>query len=164
MPNRRKSVSPAAVVATLLTVAASGALRVTDTAADRGLTRSQSARAVRALKATDTAHLRYVSASGSTLYETGRATGTLPGTMKVHMRIAATFSGSFTIYASGGAISGHGTATPHGAGVYESFAGSLTVIGGSGRFRHARGTAKLYGTFNRDTYALVIQTVGTLLY
>lgn len=122
------------------------------------------ARAARSLRASDQAHLRYVSASGSTLYETGRASGTLPGSMHVHMNIGPTFSGSFTIYTSGGTIAGHGSATPHGVGVYESFAGSVTLTGGSGRFRHARGSAKLYGTFNRDTYALLIQTEGTLHY
>lgn len=125
---------------------------------------TERAHAARSLEATDEARLRYISASGSTLYETGRANGTLPGSMKVHMRITTTFSGNFTIYALGGAIVGHGSAIPHGVGVYESFAGSLTVGGGSGRYRSAHGTAKLYGTFNRNTYALVIQTRGTLRY
>jgi hypothetical protein len=129
-----------------------------------GMLGSPRAHHARALKATDEAHLRYVSASGSTLYETGRATGTLPGSMRVHMRIGATFSGSFAIYAPGGIIEGHGSATPHGAGVYESFSGSLMVSGGGGHFRHAHGTARLYGTFNRNTYALLIQTQGTLRY
>jgi hypothetical protein len=117
-----------------------------------------------ALQATDEARLRYVSTSGSTLYEVGHASGTLPGPMKVHMRVEATFSGSFTISAPGGSIEGHGSASPHGVGVYESFAGWLTVTGGSGRYTHAHGTARLYGTFNRDSYALVIQTLGTLRY
>ncbi len=122
------------------------------------------ARAARALKATDTAHLRYISASGSLLYEEGAATGTLPGRMRVHFNVGATFSGSFAIYTRGGAIKGHGTATPHGSGVYESFAGSLVVTGGSGRYVHAHGRAGLYGTFNRGSYGLVVQTTGTLLY
>jgi hypothetical protein len=118
----------------------------------------------RALRATDTAHLHYVSASGSLLFEQGAATGTLPGSMRVHFDVASTLSGSFTIYARGGSITGHGSATPHGAGVYESFAGSLTVTGGSGRYVHAHGQAGLYGTFDRDSYALTIQTTGTLAY
>jgi hypothetical protein len=116
------------------------------------------------LKASDTAHLRYLSASGSILFEEGRASGTLLGSMRVRFSVGATFSGSFTIYTAGGSIAGHGVATPHGSGVYESFAGSLTVTGGSGRYAHARGNAQLYGTFNRNTYALLVQTVGTLHY
>jgi hypothetical protein len=122
------------------------------------------ARAAGALKATDSAHLHYISASGSLLYEEGAAAGTLPGSMRVHFSVGATLSGNFTIYTRGGTIKGHGSATPHGSGVYESFAGSLVVAGGSGRYTHARGKAGLYGTFNRNNYALVVQTVGTLHY
>ena len=116
------------------------------------------------MRATDHARLRYISASGSLLYETGRATGTLPGTMRVHMRVESRFTGTFTIYTHGGSIVGHGSATPHGSGVYESFAGTLIVTGGTGAYRHARGRAGLYGTFDRRTYDLTIKTSGTLLY
>jgi hypothetical protein len=117
-----------------------------------------------ALKASDTAHLRYISASGSLLNEVGRATGTVPGSMSAHMDLSTTFSGSFTIYTSAGQIKGHGLATPHGSGTYESFAGKVVATGGTGRYAHAHGTARLYGTFDRDNYALVMQTVGTLFY
>ncbi|MHB1858842.1 MAG: hypothetical protein ACYCUM_01825 [Solirubrobacteraceae bacterium] len=116
------------------------------------------------LRATDRASLRYISASGSLLYETGRANGTLPGWMRVHMRIESTFTGSFAIHVRGGTIIGHGWATPHGSGVYESFAGTLLVTGGTGRYRHAHGRAGLYGTFDRNNYDLTIKTAGTLLY
>ena len=116
------------------------------------------------LSAAETAHLHYVSASGSLLNEVGRANGTLPGSMRVHMLVATTFSGSFTIYTNGGTIDGHGSATPHGSGLYESFAGTIVATGGSGRYEHAHGRARLYGTFNRDTYALLMQTSGTLYY
>jgi hypothetical protein len=117
-----------------------------------------------ALRARDTAHLHYVSAKGSLLIDEGRATGTVPGDMKVRLRIGAIFTGSFTIYTSAGTIVGRGSAVPHGAGRYESFAGSLTATGGSGRYRNARGRAQLYGVFNRGDYSLVIQTAGTLYY
>ncbi len=120
--------------------------------------------AARVLRATDTAHLHYVSSSGSLLFDEGRATGTLPGSMRVHLDLGTTFTGTFTIYASGGSIEGHGSATPHGSGTYESFAGTLTVTGGSGRYAHAHGRGGLYGTFDRDNYALVIETTGSLTY
>jgi len=122
------------------------------------------AHAARTLKATDTAHLHYLSASGSLLREEGKATGTLPGSMRASVNVGASISGNFTIYTRGGSIKGHGSATPHGSGVYESFAGSVTVTGGTGRYAHARGHTGLYGTFNRNTYALTIQTTGTLSY
>jgi hypothetical protein len=122
------------------------------------------AHAAHVLNATDTAHLHYVSSSGSLLLDEGRATGTLPGSMRVHLDLGTTFTGRFTIYASGGSIEGHGSATPHGSGTYESFAGTLTVTGGSGRYAHAHGHGGLYGTFDRDNYALVIKTTGSLTY
>jgi hypothetical protein len=122
------------------------------------------ARAARALNATDTAHLHYVSASGSLLLDEGKATGTLPGSMRVHLNLGTTFTGSFTIYTNGGTIKGHGSATPHGSGAYESFAGTLTVTGGTGRYTRARGHGKLYGTFDRGNYSLVIKTTGSLTY
>ncbi len=125
---------------------------------------SPRARAAHVLKASDTARLRYLKASGSLLIEEGRAEGGLPGTMHARIDIQATFTGSFTIYAKGGTIEGHGQATPHGEGKYESFAGTLVVTGGSGAYAHAHGRAGLYGTFDRDNYGFVVQTTGTLVY
>lgn len=146
----------------LLTLAACALLAAAP--ADVGAREGLRAHAARSLRASDIAHLHYVSASGSLLYEVGNASGTLPGGMHVRMRVSTTFTGNFTIYARGGSITGRGSARPHGSGVYESFAGTLLVTGGSGRFAHAHGRAGLYGTFNRRTYALVVQTRGTLYY
>ena len=114
------------------------------------------------LHASDVASLHYVGSFGEQVYETGYAKGTLPGSMRVRMIFSSTVSGSFTLYTRGGSIDGHGKAKPHGGGVWESFAGMLIVTGGSGRYRHAHGTAHIYGTFNRDSYALKIKTAGTL--
>ncbi len=116
------------------------------------------------LYAHDVAKLHYAGALGEAVSEKGSASGTLPGSMRVHMIFASTFTGTFTIYTPNGRIDGHGAAKPHGGGIQESFAGTLTVTGGSGRYRHAHGTAHLYGTFNRDNYALTIKTAGTLRY
>ncbi len=118
----------------------------------------------RTLKATDKAELHKVSVSGSDLIEEGKASGTLPGKMRASVNVGATISGSFTFYLHGGTIKGHGEATPHGEGTYESFAGTVTVKGGTGRYAHAHGDTKLYGTFDRENYALVIQTAGKLSY
>jgi len=148
----------------LLAVLASTALLASASAAASASTRPPAAHAARALKASDTAKLRYVSAAGSELLEQGKTTGTLPGSMRAQVEIGATISGNFTIYTKGGSIKGHGVATPHGAGIYESFAGTVTVTGGTGRFVHAHGHTGLYGTFDRNTYALTIQTTGTLSY
>ncbi len=74
------------------------------------------------------------------------------------------FTGSFTIRTHGGSIEGNGRATPNGLGRYQSFSGTITLTGGTGRYSHAHGRAGLYGTFDRRTYALVIQTTGRFSY
>jgi hypothetical protein len=122
------------------------------------------ARTARTLQATDTAKLRYIKHSGSQLLEEGAAQGDLPGSMRANVSLGATFTASFTIYTHGGTITGHGTATPHGAGLDEHFSGTLTVASGTGRYTHAHGHARLAGTFNRRTYAITLQTSGSLTY
>ncbi len=121
--------------------------------------------AARTLNATDTADLHFIPpAHGSEVYEEGTARGTLPGSMHAHCKIGAVVEANFTIYTRGGTITGHGKATPSGSGAYESFAGSILVTSGTGRYAHAHGRAGLYGTFNRKTYALIVQTTGQLSY
>lgn len=120
--------------------------------------------ATRSLHATDRAVLHYVSSTVNVFYERGRATGTLPGWMRVHMRLGSKFSGEYVIETRGGTIRGRGSATPHGSGVYESFAGTIAVTGGTGRFRGAHGHAHVYGTFDRIDNQLKVQTTGTLDY
>ncbi len=132
-----------------------------------GVTRQgspQRAHAASTLNITDTAKLHYTGGSGSLLHESGTASGTLPGSMKAECNIGAELTTSFTIYAAGGTIKGHGTATPHGSGTYESFAGTIVATGGTGRYAHAHGRAGLYGTFDRKNYALTVQTTGKLSY
>jgi hypothetical protein len=124
------------------------------------------AHAARTLSVTDTAHLRYVPAGseGATLLEEGNAMGALPGRMRAHLKIEATFTGSFVFYVRGGSIKGHGAAKPSGSGRYESFSGALVVTGGTGRYSHAHGQAGLFGVFDRSTDALTVQTTGRLSY
>jgi hypothetical protein len=124
------------------------------------------ARTARALRATDYAKLRCLQSksSGSWLFEEGPATGTLPGGMRVYADIGPTMKAKFTIFTSHGTIVGHALATPHGSGRYESFAGSLTATGGTGSYRHAHGNAGFYGVLDRYTYAMTVQTTGSLSY
>jgi len=124
------------------------------------------ARMARSERLTITAHLHYVTAKGSYLLEEGSASGPLAGTVKAHVRIAADISGSFTFYPHGGTISGYGSATLHESGRYVSFAGTIKVLSGTGRYAHASGHGKLYGVYNRGTprLELTIQTTGSLSY
>ncbi len=51
-----------------------------------------------------------------------------------------------------------------GTGRFQSFKGTLTITGGTGRFRGAHGRTGLYGTLDRRTFSLVIQTTGNFSY
>lgn len=160
------AVRSVALSVALIAVLTAGVLAPTvRSASARNTKRPTAVLVARTLNATDTAHLHYISSSGSLLFEEGSASGTIPGKMQAHCDVGPTLTASFTIAVhGGGAIDGHGTAKAHGSGVYESFAGTLTVTGGSGRYAHARGHAGLYGVFDRRTYTLTVQTTGRLLY
>jgi len=161
---KRPRIGTACCVALLGALASAALVPAIGSAETSAGVRRPQAHAARTLRATDTAKLHYVSAAGSELLEQGKATGTLPGSMRALVEIGATIGGSFTFYLQDGTLKGHGVATPHGAGVYESFAGTVTITGGTGRFVHAHGHTGLYGTFDRNTYALTIQTTGTFSY
>jgi hypothetical protein len=124
------------------------------------------ARIARTVDGADVGHLHLVrQREGEVLYEEGAATGSLPGHMRAELRVEpTTLSGRCTIFTRNGSITGEGQATPHGAGRYQSFRGTLLITKGTGRYKGIHGRAGLYGTFDRRTFALVVQTTGTLSY
>lgn len=111
-----------------------------------------------------TAHLHYVDARGSYLVEEGSASGPLAGLVRAQIRVTADISGSFTFYPRGGSIRGRGVGRLHESGIYASFGGNVTVLGGTGRYSHARGGGGLYGVYDRKTLGVTIQTTGSLSY
>jgi hypothetical protein len=121
-------------------------------------------RAARSLNVTATAHLHLVRAEGSQLFEEGSVSGALAGSMRARLDTGMVFTGSFATHLKGGSINGHGRATPHGSGRYQSFSGSLVVTGGSGRYTHVSGHAGLYGVFDRRSDSVIVQTTGRLSY
>jgi hypothetical protein len=147
-----------------LTMAACAAMLAVGVAQATASEREAAAHAARTISGSDAAHLHLVHQDEMRLYEEGLASGALPGHMRAELTVGSLFKGSCTIYTSGGSITGDGVATPHGTGRYQSFSGSLYITGGSGRYRHARGRTGLYGTFDRRTFALVVQTTGRLSY
>jgi hypothetical protein len=149
-----------ATVATL-SVAVFWLLATASTSANAG---EQRGRLARSIAATDTAHLHRVRHGGEAITEEGRATGTIPGRVVVYVIVGPTVEAKFTIYASTGAISGHGSGKLKGRSDEPSFAGTMTVTRGTGRYTHVHGHGGFYGTLNRSSYKMVVQTTGTLSY
>jgi hypothetical protein len=113
----------------------------------------------------DEGKLRYVKASGSQIIDEGKATGSLPGTARVRFTYNGNpnVSASFTISGHGWSVSGRGSgrlSNPNSPS--PSFRGKLTITGGSGRYAHASGSGELFGVFYRRSYALTVQTIGTV--
>jgi hypothetical protein len=125
------------------------------------------ASSARTLNVKDEGRLRLVKSSGSQLIDEGPASGTIPGTVRIVFVYDGnpTVSAQITIYGHSGSIQAHGTAdlsSPTSAS--PSFKGTLAIAGGAGRYAHARGSGQLYGVFYRRSYAITVQTQGTLRY
>ena len=144
---------------------ANGRLFITKTRSSAGP--APRANAAHTVNVKDEGRLRLVKSSGSQLIDEGPATGTFPGTVRIVFVYDGdpTVSAQVTIYGHGGSIQAHGTgdlSSPTSAS--PSFKGTLTISGGAGRYAHARGTGELYGVFYRRSYAITVQTQGTLRY
>jgi hypothetical protein len=130
----------------------------------RGERRQPTAAAARILSVRDAAKMHLLNANGNTLIEEGRATGTLLGTAHVTLSFnGSTTTSNFTFHLRAGSISGHGRAKLHsGNGRYESFGGTATIIGGTGKYGHISGTGGFYGVIDRTNSNAEVQVIGNL--
>lgn len=115
----------------------------------------------------DTAKLHWVGGNGNALIEEGKASGSLPGTARVILHLSATTAtSSFTLRLGGGSVTGHGTAKLHPgrSGRFDSFGGSASISGGSGRYRRVSGSGGFYGVIDRSNYSAEVQVLGKLHY
>ena len=147
----------------LSAIAATMLLAATPAAAGAG-----NAHAARSLTVKDEGSLHLIKSSGSALIDEGKAHGTLPGSVKIRFTYNGdpTVTAAITIYpGGGGAIDASGSgqlSSPNSP--TPSFKGTLRISGGSGRYSHAHGSGTMYGIFYRRSYAITVQTHGTLQY
>jgi hypothetical protein len=115
----------------------------------------------------DEGSLRFASDEATSIVDEGRLSGTLPGSGRVYFAYngSPNVTAHFTIRTAGGTLDGSAkcrlnnpnSPTP-------SFRGALAIVGGSGRYAHARGSGELFGVFHRRGYGLVVQAIGKLSY
>lgn len=124
------------------------------------------AHASRTLSITEYANLHLVRKSGSTLYERGTASGTLPGNVSARFQVSVTkVTGSVTIYPrGGGSLTINVVGYPQSAGTVARFKGSMAVRSGTGRYRNAVGNGSFEGTVNRRSWAANVTAKARLTY
>jgi len=126
-----------------------------------------SAHVARTLSVMDEGYLHLLKSSGSELTDEGPAHGTIPGKVRIHFVYNGdpTVSSRITIYGRSGTIQARASArlsSPTSSA--PSFKGNLTITGGTGRYARAHGSGHLYGVFYRRSFAMTVQTRGTLTY
>lgn len=164
--NNRRRASP-----WLAAALAWGAATVAVASLTAGLTappaRAARAHAASTARVRDEGRLRLVRSSGSLLVDEGSAHGTFPGTVRVDFVYngSPNVSARIWIYGRAGTIYARGSArlsSPTSAS--PSFAGTITIVSGSGRYTRARGSGGIFGVFYRRSYGMIVQTQGTFRY
>ncbi len=123
------------------------------------------AHAARTFTLSESGHLHLTSHHGFTLNEQGSATGTIRGTIYIHLHIVSTnrVTADVSIYPSGGSLTGHATASYHPAGSVASFSGTMTILRGTGHYAHARGSGLSFtGTVQRTNDAVTVRVSGRM--
>ncbi len=145
-----------------LVIAATG---VAGSLATPGSCAAARAGASRTVALNDTGSLHLTSHHGFTLNEQGSATGSIGGTIYIHLHVASTnrVTAEVNIYPSGGSITGTASAAYRPSGAVASFAGALNILRGTGRYRHASGSGLSFtGTIRRTTDAVTVHVSGRM--
>jgi hypothetical protein len=123
------------------------------------------ANAARTFTLNDTGRLHLTSKHGFTLNEQGSASGTISGTIYIHLHIVSTnrVTAEVSIYPSGGSITGEASASYHPAGSVAHFNGTMGIVRGTGRYGRAHGSGLSFsGTVKREGDAVTVYVSGKM--
>lgn len=128
-----------------------------------------SAKAAGSLNLNDSASLKLNNHKGVELKESGTAKGNLPGSIYIQLRLASSRSvtAKIQVYPSGG-----GSVSASASATYRvvtsssaSFAGTLNITGGSGRYSKAKGSGLSFsGTVHRPSDSVSVHVSGKMSY
>lgn len=120
----------------------------------------------RSLSVVDTVRLTLVRKNGSTLYERGTATGTLPGTVTARFTTSLTkVTGTVTFHPySGGTITMTAVGYPQSTSRVTPLTGNLAVLRGTGKYARALGSGTFSGTANRRSWSVTVNARANLTY
>lgn len=135
-------------------------------ATSTGLATPVLARSARTISLNESAHLHLTSKHSLTLNEEGQASGTVHGTIYIHLHLSNNHGGvsaEVNIYPHGGSLTGYGSASYRVEGAEALFSGKLAITRGSGSYAHASAAAlRFTGSIQRRTDAVAVQLNGPL--
>ncbi len=123
------------------------------------------AHASKAVSLQENGNLHLTSRHGFTLNEQGAGSGTIAGTIYVHLKIVSTkeVTAEMNIYLKGGSITGQARAAYRRQGATGHFAGTLSIARGTGSYANAHGSGLSFsGTIQRSNYAVTVHVGGTV--
>lgn len=119
------------------------------------------------MQLSESGRLHRTSGSGLHLNEQGTATGTIHGTVYIHLQVGSgqTFTAEVNVYAQGASLSGRGSGHYRLAAGDARFSGSLSITRGTGRYAQASAhDLRFTGSIQRSDYAVSVALFGTLRY
>jgi hypothetical protein len=123
------------------------------------------ARSARSVTINDTGRLHLTSHHGFTLNEQGTASGTISGTIYIHLHVSSTnhVTAEVTVYPHGSSITATASAGYHSSGPSASFNGTMAVIRGTGAYKGAHGSGLAFsGTIQRSNDAVTVHISGRM--
>lgn len=123
------------------------------------------ARAASTLSLSESGHLHLTSHHGFTLNEEGSASGTISGTIYIHLNVVSTnkVTAEVDIYPKGGSLSGEASASYHPSGAVATFSGTMAVERGTGHYSGARGSGLSFsGTVQRTNDVVTVHVSGRI--
>ena len=127
--------------------------------------RGATAHAARTFSLSETGRLHLTSHHGFTLNEQGSASGTVSGTIYIHLHVVSTnhVTAEVNIYPRGGSLTGYASASYHPSGGVATFNGTMSIARGTGRYSHARGSGLSFtGTIQRSNDAVTVHVNGRM--
>ncbi len=126
---------------------------------------SRSAHAARTISLNESGQLHRTSHSGLKLNEQGSASGTIKGTIYIHLDVVSPsrVTAEVSIYPSGGSLTGSGSADYRVNGGTASFNGTLTIDRGTGSYAGAHGSGLSFsGTIQRLSGSVSVHLSGSM--
>lgn len=121
------------------------------------------AHSARTVTLNDTGNLHKTSKHGFNLYESGNASGSVSGSITLHLDVVSTnkVTAELSVHTGSGTINGKASGSYRTNGGTASFNGTLTVSSGSGSYSHAHGSGIGFsGTIQRSNDSVTVHVNG----